>query len=164
MVIGLIGILKAGGAYLPLDPGYPTERLAFMLADANAPVLVTHSALLDRLPAHHAQTVHMDADWSTIAQQPATTPAIRLQPKNPAYVIYTSGSTGIPKGVMVTHQNVARLFGAIRTLVPFRLQTMSGLVPFLCLRLLRLEIWGPLLHGGRLVVVPYSSAAHRQSS
>ena len=103
MVIGLIGILKAGGAYLPLDPSYPTERLAFMLTDANAPVLVTHSALLNRLPPHHAQIVHIDADWSTIAQQPATAPATQLQPQNPAYVIYTSGSTGTPKGVAVTH-------------------------------------------------------------
>ena len=72
MIVGLLGILKAGGAYLPLDPDYPHERLAFMLADAGAPVLVTQSALLDRLPAHAARIVRLDADWPAIAQQPST--------------------------------------------------------------------------------------------
>ena len=75
MLIGLLGILKAGGAYLPLDPGYPPERLAFMLEDAGAPVLVTHAALLDRLPAHGARIVRLDADWPAIVQQPSTAPA-----------------------------------------------------------------------------------------
>ena len=99
MVVGLLGILKAGGAYLPLDPAYPQERLAFMLADAGAPVLVTQSALLDRLPAHGARIVRLDADWPTIAQHSTTAPAVALDPHNTAYVIYTSGSTGTPKGV-----------------------------------------------------------------
>jgi amino acid adenylation domain-containing protein len=103
MLVGLIGILKAGGAYLPLDPGYPPERLAFMLEDARAPVLVTHSALRDQLPAYGARIVHLDADWPAIAQLPTTAPANRLHPDNPAYVIYTSGSTGTPKGVAITH-------------------------------------------------------------
>ena len=107
MLIGLIGILKAGGAYLPLDPGYPPERLAFMLEDAGAPVLVTHAALLDRLPTHGTRIVCLDTDWTTIVQQPSTTPAVRLSPQNPAYVIYTSGSTGRPKGVMVQHASIA---------------------------------------------------------
>ncbi|HLQ37998.1 MAG TPA: condensation domain-containing protein, partial [Planctomycetota bacterium] len=80
MVVGLLGILKAGGAYLPLDPAYPRERLAFMLEDARAPVLLTHSALLDQLPAHGARVVRLDADWPTIAQQPTTAPASGLHP------------------------------------------------------------------------------------
>ena len=100
MIIALLGILKAGGAYLPLDPGYPTERLAFMLDDARAPVLVTHSALRDRMPVHPARTVCLDADASTIARRPITAPIIDLLPQHPAYVIYTSGSTGTPKGVV----------------------------------------------------------------
>ena len=103
MLVGLMGILKAGGAYLPLDPGYPAERLAFMLQDAGAPVLVTQSVLLDRLPAHGARIVRLDADAPAIAAQPASAPALVLDPQNPAYVIYTSGSTGEPKGVAVTH-------------------------------------------------------------
>ncbi len=118
MLVGLLGILKAGGAYLPLDPDYPPERLAFMLADAGAPVLLTRSALRAHLPAHDARSggargddahiVCLDADWPAIAQQPTTAPATGLQPQHPAYVIYTSGSTGMPKGVAVTHQNVVR--------------------------------------------------------
>src|SRR6185369_17951967 len=108
MVIGLVGILKAGGAYLPLDPNYPRERLAFMLADAGCPVLVTQSALLERLPeAAAAQLVRLDADWPAIARQPATAPPLDLDPRHPAYVIYTSGSTGTPKGVVVAHQQIA---------------------------------------------------------
>ncbi len=106
MVIGLLGILKAGGAYLPLDPNYPRERLAFMLADAGCPVLVTQSALLDRLPddAAHRQVVRLDADWPAIARAPQTAPPLDLDPRHPAYVIYTSGSTGMPKGVVVEHR------------------------------------------------------------
>ena len=104
MLVGLLGILKAGGAYLPLDPDYPPERLAFMLADAGAPVLLTRAALRAHLPAHDAHVVCLDADWPAIARQPATAPAASLAPQHPAYVIYTSGSTGTPKGVAVTHQ------------------------------------------------------------
>ena len=114
MVIGLLGILKAGGAYLPLDPNYPRERLAFMLADAGAPVLVTQQALLDRLPddagAAHRQVVRLDADGPAIARA-ARTPRRRstLDPRHPAYVIYTSGSTGTPKGVVVEPRRVEQL-------------------------------------------------------
>src|SRR5712692_7255983 len=114
MLIGLLGILKAGGTYLPLDPGYPHERLAFMLEDAGAPVLLTHSALLDRLPAHGAHTVRLDADWPAIAQQPTSAPASFLQPHHPAYVVYTSGSTGTPKGVVVDHASFANKLLTLR--------------------------------------------------
>src|SRR6185369_15466822 len=114
MLIGLIGILKAGGAYLPLDPNYPRERLAFMLADAGCPVLVTQSALLDRLPddAAHRQVVRLDADASVIARQSDTAPLLDLDLRHPAYVIYTSGSTGTPKGVVVEHGGIPNLAAA----------------------------------------------------
>ena len=120
MLVGLLGILKAGGAYLPLDPDYPPERLAFMLADAGAPVLLTRAALRAHLPAHDAHVVCLDADWPAIAQQPATAPATNLAPQHPAYVIYTSGSTGTPKGVAVTHQNVVNLSSAQMPDFPMR--------------------------------------------
>ena len=107
MVVGLLGILKAGGAYLPLDPDYPAERLAFMLADAGARVLVTASGLLERLPPPAAALVRLDADAAAIAREPAAAPALALDPHHPAYVIYTSGSTGTPKGVVVDHASLA---------------------------------------------------------
>ena len=94
MVVGLLGILKAGGTYLPLDPSYPPERLAFMLADAQARVLLTQAALVERLPAQAATIVRLDVDAPAIAQQPTIAPSIALHPQNSAYIIYTSGSTG----------------------------------------------------------------------
>ena len=106
LLIGLLGILKAGGAYVPLDPSYPRERLAFMLEDAGAPVLVTNSVLLDRLPAHGARIVRLDIDAPAIARQPTSAPVVVLLPQHPAYVIYTSGSTGLPKGVTIHHDGV----------------------------------------------------------
>ncbi|MFY9735644.1 MAG: amino acid adenylation domain-containing protein, partial [Rhodoplanes sp.] len=113
MVVGLLGILQAGGAYLPLDPGYPPERLAFMLADARASVLVTEEALLDVLPPDLAGIrVLLDADAPAIAACPATPPPLALDPHHPAYVIYTSGSTGTPKGVVVTHAGIPSLVAA----------------------------------------------------
>ena len=120
MLIGLLGILKAGGAYLPLDPDYPPERLAFMLEDAQAPLLLTQSALIGRLPAHGLRVVRLDADWIDFAARPTTAPAITLDPQNTAYVIYTSGSTGTPKGVSVTHQNVCNLSSAQMADFPMR--------------------------------------------
>src|ERR1700754_1552603 len=112
MLIGLLGILKAGGAYLPLDPGYPGERLGFMLSDACAPVLVTQAHLRARLPAHGGHVLCLDADADAIARHPASPPRSGLAPQHPAYVIYTSGSTGIPKGVVVTHAGIPTLAAA----------------------------------------------------
>src|SRR5215207_901423 len=105
-LVALLAIFKAGGAYLPLDPEYPPERLAFMLADAGAPVLVTQAVLRERLPDADIRVVRLDADGPVIAAQPRTAPATRLQPHNAAYVIYTSGSTGTPKGVCIVHRSV----------------------------------------------------------
>src|SRR5262249_26563571 len=85
---------------------YPHERLAFMLADARAPVLLNHAALLDRLPGNTARTVSLDADASAIALRPTTAPAVAIDLQNPAFVIYTSGSTGLPKGVTIHHAGV----------------------------------------------------------
>ena len=156
MLVGLLGILKAGGAYLPLDPDYPPERLAFMLADAGAPVLLTRAALRAHLPAHDAHVVCLDADWPAIARQPATAPAAGVLPQHPAYVIYTSGSTGTPKGVAVTHQNVVRLFGTTEHLFHFGTLDVWTLFHSFTFDFSVWEIWGALLHGGRLVVLPYA--------
>lgn len=106
MMTGILGILKAGGAYVPLDPAYPKERLAFMLEDCAAPVVVTQSHLADGLSEHQARVVRLDADWPVIAGNSCDNLCHRVAPENLAYIIYTSGSTGLPKGVLVSHRNV----------------------------------------------------------
>ncbi|HVS52166.1 MAG TPA: MupA/Atu3671 family FMN-dependent luciferase-like monooxygenase [Opitutaceae bacterium] len=113
MMVGLLAIHKAGAAYVPLDPTYPKERIAFMLQDSRAPVLVTQLSLLPKLPAHQAAVICVDsaseptATTETVATRPTT------KPENLAYVLYTSGSTGNPKGVMVTHRNVVNFFAGM---------------------------------------------------
>jgi amino acid adenylation domain-containing protein len=107
MVVGLYGILKAGGAYVPIDPAYPAERIAYMLEDANVPVLLTQEKLLDILPPHKAQVLCLDRDWDALmAGQSIETPVCKATLENLAYTIYTSGSTGKPKGVMNTHAGI----------------------------------------------------------
>nr|QEO74258.1 condensation domain-containing protein [uncultured bacterium] len=106
LVIALLGVLKAGAAYLPLDPDYPGQRLAFMMADAQVPVLLTHRALSERVPPSACTVVRLDADWPAIARHDAANPAVEVGPDDLAYVIYTSGSTGQPKGAENTHRAI----------------------------------------------------------
>ena len=116
MVVGLLGILKAGGAYVPLDPTYPKERLAFMLEDTQAPVLLTRQRMVIGLPQRRAQIVCLDSGWEVIAQESEENPVSTAQPENLAYVIYTSGSTGKPKGVAVLSTGSVTACRASRTL------------------------------------------------
>jgi amino acid adenylation domain-containing protein/FkbM family methyltransferase len=109
MLIGVLGILKAGGAYVPLDPAYPLERLAFMIEDAQVPVLLTQKRLLDNLPADSRQVVCLDTDWETIATASEQNPISVTTADNLAYVIYTSGSTGTPKGVQLAHRGLLNM-------------------------------------------------------
>ncbi|HEY0604051.1 MAG TPA: amino acid adenylation domain-containing protein [Herpetosiphonaceae bacterium] len=110
LVIGLLGILKAGGAYVPFDPGYPAERLHYMLEDAQAPVLLAQAQLTDRLQldssAQPPRVVLLDADQERLAREPETNPHTTVDLDNLAYIIYTSGSTGQPKGAMNTHRAI----------------------------------------------------------
>jgi natural product biosynthesis luciferase-like monooxygenase protein len=111
MMVGLLAIHKAGGAYVPLDPQYPKERIAYMLQDSEAPVLLTQLSLLPKLPPHRATVICVDAPQPVNGAQPEPTPASHAaRPEHLAYVLYTSGSTGNPKGVMVTHRNVVNFF------------------------------------------------------
>ena len=103
MVTGVLGVLKAGGACLPLDPAYPAERLSFMLAETQAPVVLTHSRLRAQLPAHNAEVVCLDKPREFRSKDVPPTSAPGASAANIAYIIYTSGSTGQPKGVRVTH-------------------------------------------------------------
>ena len=103
LVSGVLGILQAGGAYVPLDPAHPRERLAFMMADAQAPLLLTHQSCLSRLPETRAKAVCLDRLWEKLPQEAAADLPSQVHPDSLAYVMYTSGSTGRPKGVMVPH-------------------------------------------------------------
>lgn len=109
MVVGLLGILKAGGAYVPLDPAYPPERLAFMLEDSAAPVLVTQQCIAKQLPIQGLRLVCFDTDSPALAAQSESDPTSITSPDDLAYVIYTSGSTGRPKGVQITHRSLLNL-------------------------------------------------------
>ena len=109
LIIGMLAVLKAGGAYVPLDPTYPLERLAFMVEDAELPILLTKEDLIDRLPSTWAHLVVVDAEWEEIAQQDDQNPTNNVAADNLAYVIYTSGSTGKPKGVLVSHRGIGNL-------------------------------------------------------
>jgi amino acid adenylation domain-containing protein len=106
MVVGILAIMKAGGAYLPLDSTYPQERLAFMLEDAQLPLLLVQPHLVDELPAHQAKVVTVDADGAAFADYSQANPLSGVQLENAAYVIYTSGSTGQPKGAINTHKGL----------------------------------------------------------
>ena len=106
MVVALLGVLKAGGAYVPLDPAYPRERLAFMLDDCGARVLITQEHLRETVPHTEAQVLCLDAEWPVVAAESTEQTQTAVAPEHLAYVIYTSGSTGRPKGAMNTHRAV----------------------------------------------------------
>jgi amino acid adenylation domain-containing protein len=152
--IGLLGILKAGGVYLPLDPTYPKERLAFMLSDAQAPALLTHTPLVDMFPDRATRFVCLDADRELLARQSTENPPHHRTGEDLAYVIYTSGSTGQPKGVAVPHQQVLNRLAWMWNAYPFEAgevgcqKTPVSFVDSLW------EWLGPLLQGVPTVIIP----------
>ncbi|MEU6990937.1 amino acid adenylation domain-containing protein [Streptomyces sp. NPDC046465] len=160
LVVAILATLKAGAAYLPLDPAYPQARLAHMVGDARPGLLLTTTAAQTNLPAGHGTPVlYLDA-LDALDDPDATTalshnPTPALAPDHPAYVIYTSGSTGQPKGVLNTHRNVVRLFDATRKWFGFGPDDVWTLFHSYAFDFSVWELWGALLHGGRLVVVPY---------
>ncbi|HEX5123960.1 MAG TPA: amino acid adenylation domain-containing protein, partial [Rhodanobacteraceae bacterium] len=158
LVVGILGILKSGAAYLPLDLSYPKERVAEILADADAPLLLTLTRDVPNLPDHAAEIVSLDGDWNAIAAESAADPAPLAVPKNLAYVIYTSGSTGKPKGCEIAHANVARLFTATEHWFHFAPTDVWTLFHSHAFDFSVWELWGALLYGGRVVVVPLETA------
>jgi amino acid adenylation domain-containing protein len=155
MIVGLLAILKAGGAYVPLDPEYPSERLSFMLEDAQLSVLLTQQTLGENLPQHQASIICLDNDWEKIAENSHSNLENTVTPDNLAYVIYTSGFTGKPKGVLVNHSKVVRLFAATDAWYNCNSQDVWSLFHSYAFDFSVWEMWGALLYGGRLVVVPY---------
>jgi amino acid adenylation domain-containing protein len=155
LVLAILGILKAGGAYVPLDPQYPKERLVFMLEDAQARVLITQVQLAEKLGVHAVRVVCLDQDWQDIARQSQDNLQSFTAPDNLVYVIYTSGSTGVPKGTLISHHNVLRLLYATQPSFHFSPKDVWTQFHSYAFDFSVWEIWGALLHGGRLVIVPF---------
>lgn len=164
MVVCILAVLKAGAAYLPLDPEYPEDRLAYMLENACPVCIMTSVHVMDQLPSF-GQWLRVVIDGPEEAMQwqgyskenPSDRERLgRLMPQNAAYIIYTSGSTGKPKGVLVPHQNVVRLFDSTRHWFQFNETDVWTLFHSYAFDFSVWEIWGPLLYGGRLVVVPHT--------
>jgi amino acid adenylation domain-containing protein len=159
MVVALLAVVKAGGAYVPLDPAYPAERLRFMVEDSAPIVVVTQGSLAGLVAdlAGDVPVIALDTDAPARRHYPTTDlEREMLTPQHLAYVIYTSGSTGTPKGVLVTHANVVRLFAATQQWFDFGAQDVWTLFHSYAFDFSVWELWGALLYGGRLVVVPTS--------
>ncbi|MBN1204929.1 MAG: amino acid adenylation domain-containing protein [Myxococcaceae bacterium] len=153
LVVGLLAVLKAGGAYLPLEPDYPRERLAFMLEDGRVSFLLAQAHLADRIPSRGEKRLLLEEIAAEVARESSATRSVPLAPEHLAYVMYTSGSTGRPKGVAVTHRGICRLvteanyarLGAGERVLQFAPISFDAST---------LEVWGPLLNGGAVVVAP----------
>ncbi|MCU0120071.1 amino acid adenylation domain-containing protein [Pseudomonas sp. B2M1-30] len=153
MIVGLLGVLKAGAGYVPIDPAYPLERIAFTLRDSAPVAVLMQAATVERIAG--LDVPQIDLDDRTLQAEPDSTPQISgLTPAHLAYVIYTSGSTGLPKGVMVEHRHVARLFSATRDWFRFNAKDVWALFHSFAFDFSVWEIWGALSFGGQLLLVP----------
>jgi amino acid adenylation domain-containing protein len=153
MIVGILGILKAGGAYVPLDPAYPKDRLAYMLEDSRAAVVLTKQNLVGELNQERAQIVCLDADWQKIAELPKENPVSSVKPNDLAYVIYTSGSTGKPKGVAIEHRNTVAFLSWANSI--FTVEQLKGTLAStsVCFDLSVYEMFAPLSCGGAVILV-----------
>ena len=148
-IAAVLGILKAGAAYVPLDPAYPQDRLHYMLDDTAAQIVIAHPHLTANLPVVADNIIDLNLLRHQTA--PCPDPDVRVGPLAPAYVMYTSGSTGKPKGIEVTHRNIVRL---VRNTNFMKLDDSVAFLQYapISFDAATLEIWGPLLNGGRIVV------------
>jgi amino acid adenylation domain-containing protein len=152
LIAALLGVLKAGGAYVPLDPAYPPQRVGAMLDDTRAPVVLTHSSVAGRLPAHGGIAVVVDADEATNGA-PEDDPHPLARPENLAYVIYTSGSTGRPKGVLIEHRSASVVLHWLRETVTDEERACALGATSVCFDVSVAEVFGTLCWGGTLVLV-----------
>ncbi|WP_435635616.1 amino acid adenylation domain-containing protein [Pseudomonas solani] len=152
VIVGLLAILKAGGAYVPLDPAYPEDRLAFLIEDSGLSLLLAEDSARERLVIpEQVRVLSLEPDDG---QGRDDNPNVALSPANLAYVIYTSGSTGQPKGALLSHDNAMRLFTATDAWFNFGPQDVWSLFHSFAFDFSVWEIFGALLYGGRLVIVP----------
>ncbi|WP_442968443.1 amino acid adenylation domain-containing protein, partial [Pseudomonas sp. Z18(2022)] len=155
MLVGLLAVLKAGGAYVPMDPGYPQDRLHYMMQDSGIALLLAQSSVLGHLaPAPSIRVLALD-NVVGAGQEPLGNPQVAVGPDNLAYVIYTSGSTGQPKGVLLPHRNVVRLFSATDDWFRFGAADVWTLFHSCAFDFSVWELFGALTYGARLVVVPH---------
>jgi amino acid adenylation domain-containing protein len=152
MVVALLGVLKAGGAYVPMDPAYPRERLGWMMDDAGIRLVLTSSALADRLP-DGAEALCLDALRDRIASESADAPASGVHPENLSHVIFTSGSTGRPKGVMIRHASTATLLHWMHETIADEERTSVLASTSISFDVSVAEMFGALCWGGKLVLV-----------
>ena len=153
MVVALLGILKAGAAYVPLDPAYPKDRIQHVLEDAHVRVLITQPELLKQLPSS-AKTICLDPAWKTLMGQSGDAVATEVASSDLAYVIYTSGSTGKPKGVQLEHRSVVNFLCSMQKQPGFAQKDVLVAVTTLSFDIAGLEMYLPLLAGGRIVIAP----------
>ncbi|MDC0749710.1 non-ribosomal peptide synthetase [Polyangium mundeleinium] len=156
-VAAVLGILKAGGAYVPMDPAYPRERLAFLLANSRVSVIVTMEHLVSALPLPEEggpTLLCVDRDAEGLAREDESNPQAAADVDNLAYIIYTSGSTGRPKGTLIAHRQVTRLIDATDTSYRFGPEDVWPLFHSISFDVSVWEMWGALLYGGRLIIIP----------
>jgi amino acid adenylation domain-containing protein len=159
LIPALLAVLKTGAAYVPLDPAYPADRLAYMLEDAGAAVLLTQDALADALPAGNAAVVRVDGDRDQIDGADASAFDGGVEAENAAYVIYTSGSTGRPKGVVVRHGGLSNFLGSMRVQPGLDAGDTLLALTTLSFDIAALELYLPLTVGARVVVASRETAA-----
>ncbi len=157
-LVALLAVFKAGGCYLPLNPLYPPERLAFMLADAQAALLITEASVRARLPESAAPIICIDAGAGQIAQQRTENPAVEVLPQQLAYIIYTSGSTGRPKGVTIEHRQLSHTLHAAQEMVQLTPMDCLPCIASFSFDISLLELLAAPLAGGRCLLVPTEKA------
>ncbi len=159
MITGLLGILKAGGAYVPIDPEYPEDRISYMLEDTGTALVISSAASRNKLSVgDHVEILEIDGDSTEINNGSTANLDITIAPGDLAYIIYTSGSTGKPKGVMIEHKNLVRLFETDSPLYDFNEKDVWTMFHSFCFDFSVWEMYGALLYGGRLVMVPSNIA------
>ena len=159
MMVGLLGTLKAGGGYVPIDPSYPQDRVGLMLEDAQVAVVITHGDCQASLPPHSAKVVWIDSEWPMIERYSCVPPKVSITPDNLAYMIYTSGSTGKPKGVLVPNRSLMNFLHTMIRDLSMNESTRMLAVTSLSFDIAVLELWAPLLVGGRVVLASRTMSA-----